>query len=150
MSVKIAHAALWTADLETSAAFWSRYFDATIGERYESRRRPGFASRFVELDGGPSIELMTRPWVPEDIARAGAEVPGWAHVAVSVGSHEAVDALARRLDEDGLLVSQPRITGDGYYEAVATNTGWLAGRDHVLIAVFRHANRGPLPRRRHQ
>jgi lactoylglutathione lyase len=119
MSAKIAHAALWTADLETSAAFWSRYFGATIGERYESWRRPGFASRFVELDGGPSVELMTGPWVADDITRAGAEVPGWAHVAVSVGSQDAVDVLARRLDEDGLLVSQPRLTGDGYYEAVA-------------------------------
>ncbi|WP_287179923.1 VOC family protein [Mesorhizobium sp.] len=119
MSAKVTHVALWTADLETSAAFWSRYFDATIGERYESRRRPGFASRFVELDGGPSVELMTGPWVPDDITRAGAEVPGWAHIAVSVGSQDAVDVLARRLDEHGLLVSQPRTTGDGYYEAVA-------------------------------
>lgn len=73
----------------------------------------------MELDGGPSIELMTGPWVADGMARARAEVPGWAHIAVSVGSNEAVDALARRLDEDGLLVSQPRMTGDGYYEAVA-------------------------------
>ncbi|WP_353682883.1 VOC family protein [Mesorhizobium sp.] len=62
---------------------------------------------------------MTGPWVPEDIARAGAEAPGWAHIAVSVGSQDAVDVLARRLDEDGLLVSQPRTTGDGYYKAGA-------------------------------
>lgn len=119
MKAKVAHVALWTSDLEISAAFWSRYFDATIGERYESRRRQGFASRFVELDGGPSVELMTGPWVADDVTRAGAEVSGWAHIAVSVGSQEAVVALARRLDEDGLLVSRPRMTGDGYYEAVA-------------------------------
>ncbi|MER8830926.1 VOC family protein [Mesorhizobium sp. M0938] len=116
--MKVTHVALWTADLETSAAFWSKYFNARIGERYESRRRRGFASRFVELNAGPSIELMTGPWVPDDVGRGAPEIPGWAHVAVSVGSREAVDTLARRFDEDGLLVSQPRMTGDGYYEAV--------------------------------
>jgi lactoylglutathione lyase len=29
-----------------------------------------------------------------------------------------VDELAARCDADGLLVSAPRTTGDGYYEAV--------------------------------
>jgi lactoylglutathione lyase len=36
-----------------------------------------------------------------------------------VGSREAVDDCAARLAEAGVpLVSPPRLTGDGYYEAV--------------------------------
>ena len=43
---------------------------------------------------------------------------GWVHLAISVGSVESVDAMAMRAQEQGILVSAPRTTGDGYYEAV--------------------------------
>ena len=43
---------------------------------------------------------------------------GYGHVAMSVGSEEAVDALTARLVSDGYrCVSGPRTTGDGYYES---------------------------------
>ena len=43
---------------------------------------------------------------------------GYAHIAFSVGSEEAVDLLTSRLRNDGFEVaSGPRITGDGYYES---------------------------------
>lgn len=114
--MKIAHVALWTRDLESAAAFWREYFDAAVGERYESRRRPGFASYFVTLPGGgPTIELMTGPWVADEVP---AERLGWTHIAVSLGSRDAVDQLAAQCAAAGLLVSAARTTGDGYYEAV--------------------------------
>lgn len=44
---------------------------------------------------------------------------GWAHIAISLGSKEAVNQLTERLQKDGfLLVNGPRLTGDGYYESV--------------------------------
>jgi lactoylglutathione lyase len=44
---------------------------------------------------------------------------GWIHIAVSVGSRDAVDALTERLRSDGYMIdSEPRTTGDGYYESV--------------------------------
>ena len=114
-AVRLAHLALWTSDIEGSARFWAAYFDATIGDRYESRNRPGFVSRFVTLPGDDvQIELMQGPWVEPHPG----EATGWAHVAYSVGSAEAVDELAERFRDGGLLVSPPRRTGDGYYEAV--------------------------------
>ncbi|MEM7643791.1 MAG: VOC family protein [Pseudomonadota bacterium] len=113
--MKLSHIALWTADLEEAAAFWSTYFDARIGERYVSANRPGFVSRFLTLpDSDIRIELMEGPWV----GPAQGEICGWAHIAYSVGSTEAVDKLADRFGRAGLLVSPPRRTGDGYYEAV--------------------------------
>jgi lactoylglutathione lyase len=114
--MRLAHVALWTRDLETAASAWRRYFGAAIGEPYHSARRPGFVSRFVTLPGGEvRIELMTGPWVDE---ASSAEVAGWDHLAFALGSAEAVDELAARCDADGLLDSPPRITGDGFYEAV--------------------------------
>ena len=43
---------------------------------------------------------------------------GFVHIAFRTGSPEAVDALTRRLKQDGYeVVSGPRTTGDGYYES---------------------------------
>jgi lactoylglutathione lyase len=47
---------------------------------------------------------------------------GYAHLALSVGSREAVDALTERLRADGhRVLSGPRTTGDGYYESVVAD-----------------------------
>lgn len=114
----IAHVALWTHDLDASADFWSRHFGATIGEEYVSRNRPGFRSRFARFASGAALELMTGPWVEGEKADPGERV-GWAHVAVSLGSEAAVRAAAERLASENALISPPRTTGDGYFEAVA-------------------------------
>ena len=112
----IVHVAIWTRDLELAAAFWRKYFSAQVGEAYYSKRRPGFVSRFVDLpSGGARIELMTGPWIAD---RPTSDCVGWDHVAVAVSNAAAVDELAERCEADGCLVSAPRTTGDGYYEAV--------------------------------
>lgn len=113
--MKLAHVALWTRDLDAAADFWRACFDATVGAPYHSQRRPGFVSRFAVLPGGVQIELMTGPWIE---AVPDAERPGWDHLALALGSAAAVDAMAARCREDGCLVSGPRTTGDGFYEAV--------------------------------
>ncbi|MBP1178581.1 VOC family protein [Methylobacterium sp. PvR107] len=114
--MRFAHVALWTPDLDAASAFWRTYFGAEIGAPYHSRRRDGFVSRFVTLpDTDTHIELMTGPWIQPAPSR---EQVGWAHVAVSVGCIAAVDALATRCAADGCLLSPPRRTGDGFYEAV--------------------------------
>lgn len=57
--MKLAHLALWTRDLEAASVFWRSYFDAEIGDRYDSRNWPGFASRFVQIPGIEArIEIM--------------------------------------------------------------------------------------------
>ena len=46
-----------------------------------------------------------------------------AHIAISVGSREAVDCLIEEMKAAGVpIVSSPRLTGDGYYEAVITDS----------------------------
>lgn len=112
----LAHVALWTRNLETQVAFWQRYFDGQPNEKYLSKNRPGFASYFITLANGPTIELMTLPMLPD--APDNREYCGWAHIALNVGDKQAVDALAKKAQDEGLLKSAPRMTGDGYYEAV--------------------------------
>lgn len=114
--MKIAHMALWTQDLEQQAHFWVSFFDGKINEKYFSRTNHGFESYFVKIGEDIAIELMTKPGLvgqQPDNNRC-----GWVHLAISVGSSENVDAMAKRAKEQGILVSGPRTTGDGYYEAV--------------------------------
>ncbi len=47
-----------------------------------------------------------------------AEHPGWAHVAITLGSPVAVDVMVARMDALDLLRSPPRWAGDGFFEAV--------------------------------
>ena len=63
---------------------------------------------------------MTTPWLAGlDTARR----VGWNHVAVSVRSETAVDALVAQLKSDRLDASLPRRTGDDVYEAVVRAPG---------------------------
>lgn len=112
--MRIAHVALWTADLDAATQFWRTWFGAEIGEPYHSRRRIGFVSRFATLGSGTTIELMTGPWVTDRTK----ESSGWDHIAVSLGSKQAVDEMAERCARSEVLLSGPRMTGDGFYEAV--------------------------------
>jgi len=52
-----------------------------------------------------------------------AESPRLAHLAISVGSREAVDHLVKAMEAAGVrIVGRPRLTGDGYYEAVIADS----------------------------
>ena len=113
----IDHLAVWTHDLERLRAFYERHFGARSGARYASASRPGFVSYFLSFpSGGARLELMTLPTLG---ATPPAPTAGYAHIALSVGSPAAVDALTERLRAAAVpVISEPRRTGDGYYEAV--------------------------------
>jgi lactoylglutathione lyase len=100
----IDHIGLWTEDLEGLRAWYERWLGAQAGERYENAAT-GFVSYFLEFGGGARLELMQM---------ADQETGLRAHVAFSLGSRERVDELAAALG----AVDGPRLTGDGYYEAV--------------------------------
>jgi lactoylglutathione lyase len=109
------HIAIWVSDIDAASQFWSRYFGAEIGEQYESKRQHGFLSRFATFGSPPvKIELMYKP----GLAVPGPEAYGWTHIAISLGSEKAVDEAAGVFRNDKLLESEPRWTGDGFYEAV--------------------------------
>ena len=106
--MRIEHVALWTANIERLRAFYERHLGARAGDRYENPGN-GFASYFLEFEGGARLELMQMP----------DGTGSFAHVALSLGSEDAVDATTERLRAAGVtVVAEPRRTGDGYYESV--------------------------------
>ena len=112
--MKIEHIALYVRDLERAREFFTKYFGAVSGDGYHNPRT-GFRSYFLTFDGGARLEIMTKPGLVE----ADGEGFGYAHLAFSTGSKQAVDVLTLRLKNDGYSVlSGPRTTGDGYYESV--------------------------------
>lgn len=118
MTIGLAHVALWTKDIDRTCAFWVLAFGAKVGPLYQSRNRPGYESRFVQLADGARIEVMSGPWVGPAFP---PESQGYAHIAVALGSNHAVDELAARMDQIGALHARPRHTGDGFYEAILSD-----------------------------
>jgi lactoylglutathione lyase len=115
---RIHHIALFCTDLESTRAFYEAYFGATCGPRYENLTK-GFASYFLALEGDVRIEIMQKVGVE---SRSSVAALGYAHVAISVGSRQAVDDLTERIKAAGYAVlSLPRVTGDGYYESVVAD-----------------------------
>lgn len=116
--IKIDHIAVWVQDLERMKDFYVRYFNMQCSERYHNPVKQ-FSSYFLSSEkDGTRIELMTRADITTGAGERGA-VFGWAHIAISVGSKEQVDALTAVLRADQYRVeSGPRVTGDGYYESV--------------------------------
>lgn len=115
---RIEHVAVWTHDIERLAGFYSKYFDAVIGDKYVNAAK-GFESRFLRFAGGARLEIMrTSASSPLDLP-PGQQRMGLTHLALSVGSEERVNELTDRLRADGYpILDGPRRTGDGYYESV--------------------------------
>lgn len=110
--------AIRVRDLEGTKKFYADYFGCTHGLKY-ANPASGFESYFMRFDDSASIELMTSPPVRASDTRAGEALPGFAHIAISLGTKEKVIGLTNRLREDGYTVaSEPRTTGDGYFESV--------------------------------
>lgn len=116
--MRIDHIALWTDDLDRCARFYADYFGANAGPVYSNPAK-GFASRFLSFASGARVEAMTTTTLAPARLPAGAQRMGLTHLALAVGSDAAVDALTRRLANDGHpVLDGPRRTGDGYYESV--------------------------------
>ena len=117
--MNIEHLALWVRDLERMRVFYQTYFQATANAKYVNSTK-GFSSYFLSFpNGGPRLEIMQMPSIPDSRNDASAQFSGLIHFAVSVGSEAAVDTLTEQLRTDGFsVVGEPRRTGDGYYESV--------------------------------
>ena len=116
--MRIAHIAIWVKDLEVMRSFYMHYFGARSNELYHNQQKQ-FRSYFLSFDDGCSLEIMHRSDILEAEKDYNKQQTGLVHFAISVGSKSRVDEMAETFMADGFqVVGQPRLTGDGYYEAV--------------------------------
>lgn len=116
--MRIDHIAIWTFDLEKVKNFYVKYFKASCTEKYINKEK-NFSSYFLSFsEGHARIELMHNPGIKEFYLNH-ATTLGLTHFSISVGTKARVDRLTEKLHIDGFrVISEPRITGDGYYESI--------------------------------
>jgi lactoylglutathione lyase len=100
--------------LERLKSFYEEYFGGQANQKYHNPKT-GLQTYFLSFGDGARLEIMMKPGVASGID---GQTAGFTHLAFCVGAHDAVDALTKRLTDDGYtLKSAPRTTGDGYYES---------------------------------
>ncbi len=118
--MKIEHIAIWADDIELLHQFYTEYFGMKSNDMYINPHKQ-FRSYFLSFgEDKTRIEIMSMPDRMEPTSRG--QMKGLAHFAISVGSKEQVLALTERLRNDGYtILSEPRTTGDGYFESAVTD-----------------------------
>lgn len=112
----ISHTGLYVADLEKMKDYYVSRFNAKAGNKYVNLKKQ-FSSYFLTFSSGAQIELMQ-----DDNRNESTGNKDWGHIAISAGSKDAVDNLFAKLKSEGVeIISEPRITGDGYYEFIVTD-----------------------------
>lgn len=115
--MRIEHIALWSKDIDELKEFYTTFFGAHCNNKYINTKK-SFESYFLSFDEGARIEIMQMPDVIP-IENNNKNIVGIAHFALSVGSKEKVDLLTEKIRNGGYTIySEPRTTGDGYYESV--------------------------------
>lgn len=113
--MKIEHIALYVKDLEITKNYYEKYFGAKSNNIYHNKTT-GFKSYFLSFEDGARLELMTLTELEEKSENN--KRTGFIHLAFSIGSEEKVRELTMAIQSDGYEVaSNPRTTGDGYYES---------------------------------
>lgn len=113
--MKINHIAMYVDNLEKSKEFYIKYFGAKSNKKYINSKT-GLETYFLSFNDNTRLEIMKRPNCVNNSKNL--YQLGFIHLAFSVGSKENVDNLTQRLKNDGFtIISNPRTTGDGYYES---------------------------------
>jgi len=112
-STKLSHVAIKVRDIDLMRGFYALHFGAKTGKKYENPDK-GLSSCFLHFTSGAGIELLHYKDKPVHIP-----VDALGHFAISLGSRQEVDRCTSQLKENGIeIISNPRLTGDGYYESV--------------------------------
>ena len=113
--MRISHVGMWVKNLEKCKRFYTKYFGCTSSDLYHNQKT-GFKSYFLNFNDGIRIEMMSKGDITNE--KPGSCF-GLAHLSISLGSKEKVDKYTEIFRKDGYkIVSEPRTTGDGYYESV--------------------------------
>lgn len=116
--MKIEHIAIWVDEIEVMRSFYMTYFNMKSNDIYINIKK-NYSAYFLSFeDSETRIEMMHRNDISSSPSNHGM-LKGLAHIAISVGNEENVNAITERLRNDGYTIaSEPRTTGDGYYESM--------------------------------
>jgi lactoylglutathione lyase len=110
----IDHIAIWCNDYKALAAFYSKWFNGKCSDEYFNTKR-NFKSVFVSFESACRLELMHIEGIENAVL---SNTIGLAHLAFRFSSKDAVNEQTERMKNAGVkCISNPRITGDGYYES---------------------------------
>ncbi len=113
--MRIEHVGMYVKDLEAARDFFVKYLNGVSNDGYHNKTTD-FRSYFISFEDGARLELMNKSKLSDP--EKDSNRTGYAHIAFSVGSKEAVDELTERIRKAGYaILSGPRTTGDGYYES---------------------------------
>lgn len=126
--MRIHHTALYCLDLEATRDFFTRYYKATSNEMYHNPRT-GLKTYILSFDGSDAeLEIMTRPEIK--VEEINIHRQGFIHISFAVGTKDEVDNLTIMLGNEGYeILSQPRTTGDGFYESC------IIGPENIQIEI---------------
>lgn len=115
--IGISHIALNVKNLEAEKSFYNHYFGTQASSPHYQNVKTGLETCFLTFKDGSRLELMN--WPEMKAKPMDTKIQGYVHIAISLGSREAVDICTSKMVESGVLVlSCPRTTGDGYYESL--------------------------------
>lgn len=115
--MNIHHLAIWTNDLERLKTFYTQYFNCSCNAKYRNEVKQ-FESYFLSFPQGSKIEIMQKPGIPTSTTDPVIQATGLTHFAIEVDSRQTVLDLTEKLrSEKVTIASEPRQTGDGYFES---------------------------------
>ncbi|MCI2068922.1 MAG: VOC family protein [Bacilli bacterium] len=112
----IDHLCLNVKDIEKEKDFYCKYFGLIPSKKYHNDKT-GWENYFLSfLEGGTRLELLSHKELK--FKHTDRNSTCLVHFSFSLGSQIKVEELTERLKKDGYqILSQPRLTGDNYYES---------------------------------
>jgi lactoylglutathione lyase len=114
--MKIEHVCLNVSDIERMKAFYCEVFGFASNQKYHNDKT-GWENYFLSSEeGGARLELLSKAALKK--AKTDREATCIVHFSLALGSKENISVALKKAVSDGAsILGQPRMTGDGYYEA---------------------------------
>lgn len=114
--MKIEHVCINAIGIEALKDFYVTNFGFKANGKYTNPKTKWCNYFLSSPGGGARLELLSHPDLPKQVKDRNAS--GWVHVSIALGSKEKVIATTEALRALGcMVVSEPRVTGDGYFES---------------------------------
>lgn len=114
--MKIEHICLNVKDIEAQKNFYCKVFGFVPNAKYHNNLT-GWENYFLSSkEGSVRLELLSNAKLGK--GKTDREKTCIVHFSIALGTKEAVEETTKRVAALGCVVlGQPRITGDGYYES---------------------------------